>query len=193
MRKIRILWDLFITFFKIGLFTFGGGYAMIPLIEEEVVHKKRFLTHQEALDLFIIAESTPGPVSVNSATYVGYKMAKLPGAFLATLGLVLPSFVIIILIATFYDQFIALTWVKAAFQGIQAAVSILIIGAGLKLLRQLERNLYNIVSLLLIIALQVVFSLLELTISSIYFIILGFVFGIVLFGLLKIDQRGGLK
>ncbi|MGI6714399.1 MAG: chromate transporter [Bacilli bacterium] len=193
MRKIRALWDLFITFFKIGLFTFGGGYAMIPLIEEEVVHKKRFLHHREALDLFIIAESTPGPVSVNAATYVGYKVARLPGALFATLGLALPSLIIIILIAIFYDQFIALKWVKAAFRGIQVGVSILIISAGIKLCRQLERNVYNIASILMIIGLQVLFSLLEWRISSIYFIIIGFVLGLVLFGLMNIEKRGRIK
>jgi len=193
MRKLQQLLLLFWTFFKIGLFTFGGGYAMIPLIESEVTLKHRWLTEKETLDLFIIAESTPGPVSVNSATYVGYKVAGLLGAFFATLGLALPSLLIIIVIALFYDQFMTLSWVQAAFYGIQAGVSILIIAAAIKLSHHLERNFYNIIALLVVVGLQIYLSTVDFTISTIYFIITGFVLGIVFYGLNNIKKGGSSK
>ena len=94
-----ILIDLFLTFAKIGLFTFGGGYAMISFIENDCVEKKKWITHDEMMDVTVIAESTPGPIAINCATYVGYKKGRLLGAIIATLGMILPSFIIILLIS----------------------------------------------------------------------------------------------
>ena len=115
----RSLWTLFGTFFKIGLFTFGGGYAMIALLEDEFITKKHWLGRDEFLDMAAIAESTPGPVAINSATYLGYKLAGVPGAAVATVAVSLPSFGIIYAISLFFDQFTSLTVVAHAFQGIQ--------------------------------------------------------------------------
>ena len=122
--------ELFGTFFKIGAFTFGGGYAMVALLEHEFVEKKRWLTREEFLDMVAIAESTPGPVAVNSATYIGYKLAGVAGAAASTLAVCLPSFAVIYLISLFFDRFLQLTVVANAFKGIQACVIYLILSAG---------------------------------------------------------------
>lgn len=124
-----MIWKLFLTFLKIGAFTFGGGYAMIPLIQREVVEKNKWLTDEDILDIIAIAESTPGPIAINSATFVGYKAAGFFGAFFCTLGVVLPSFFIIIAISFVLEQFESLTTVQYAFDGIRAGVLALIVKA----------------------------------------------------------------
>ena len=126
-----IVVKIFFEFFKIGLFTFGGGYAMIPLIEKEIVNKYQWLTTQQFIDLVAIAEMTPGPFAVNSATFVGYKVARFWGAAAATLGVVLPSFLIILLISTVFFSFKDNNIVQAAFKGLRPAVLSLIIVAAL--------------------------------------------------------------
>ena len=130
---MKTLLDLFFTFFKIGLFTFGGGYAMLSLIENACVSKKEWITHDEMMDITVIAESTPGPIAINCATYVGMKKKGIPGALAATLGVVLPSFIIILAISFFLDRFLEIKWVASAFQGIKIAVGILIVDAAVKM------------------------------------------------------------
>ncbi|MBR6954454.1 MAG: chromate transporter [Clostridia bacterium] len=135
-----ILLDLFLTFFRIGLFTFGGGYAMISLIDDTCVERKRWITRDEMMDITVIAESTPGPIAINCATFVGYKQKGLPGAAAATVGVVVPSFLVILLISTFLDRFLEITWIAHAFQGIKLAVGILILDAALKMIRHTEKK-----------------------------------------------------
>ncbi|MFA5283236.1 MAG: chromate transporter [Bacilli bacterium] len=118
---------LFLTFFKIGLFTFGGGYAMIPLIQQEVTDKKKWMRAEEVADIIAISEATPGPLSINAATYVGYRVAGVLGTIFATIGLVIPSFVIIFIISLFLDQFMQIEIINHAFMGIKAAVALLVI------------------------------------------------------------------
>ena len=128
-KKGKTLWELFITFFKIGLFTFGGGYAMIPLIQRETVEKKGWVSEDDILEVVAIAESTPGPISVNAATFIGYRVKGVIGAFFATLGLVVPSFVIIFLISFVLRQFQEILAVQYAFWGIRAGVVALVVNA----------------------------------------------------------------
>ncbi len=125
--------DLFLTFAKISAFTFGGGYAMLSLMDYEFVEKKRWLEKDEFLDLTVIAESTPGPISINCATYTGYKRAGIIGSAVATLGMVFPSFVIIYLISMFFSDILSIKIVASAFKGISVAVAIVIIRAGVKI------------------------------------------------------------
>ena len=120
---MNILLDLFLTFARIGLFTFGGGYAMISLIEHSCVENKQWITHDEMLNVTVIAESTPGPIAINCATYVGYKQKGLTGAIAATIGMVLPSFCIIFLISMFLDNFLEIAWIAHAFMGIKKSCS----------------------------------------------------------------------
>ncbi len=135
-----MLIDLFLTFFRIGLFTFGGGYAMIPLVETECVSKKEWITHDEMMDITVIAESTPGPIFINCATYVGIKKKGIRGAIAATTGAVLPSFIIILLISFFFDRFLEIKWVSSAFCGIKIAVGILIVDAAVRMIRKTEKK-----------------------------------------------------
>ena len=137
---MNILLDLFLTFAKIGLFTFGGGYAMISLIENACVERKRWITHVEMMDVTVIAESTPGPIAINCATYVGYKQKGLAGSIAATLGMVLPSFCIIFLISGFLDNFLEITWIAHAFMGIRLAVGILILDAAIRMIRKMPKK-----------------------------------------------------
>ncbi len=127
-------------FAKIGLFTFGGGYAMLALIEDQCVERKRWLTHDDLAAVTAIAESTPGPIAINCATYTGYRQAGLLGAVCATLGLVLPSFVIIYLISLFFDRFLDIPLVANAFWGIKAGVGVLMVQAGVNMLLKLPKK-----------------------------------------------------
>ena len=132
--------ELFLTFMKIGLFTFGGGYAMISLIEDICVEKKKWLTHDQMMNVTIVAESTPGPIAINCATYVGYLKNGFPGAVVATLGVVIPSFIIIYVISMFLDNFLEITLIANAFKGIKLAVGLLILNAGLNMLRKTKKT-----------------------------------------------------
>ena len=122
MRDFKKIWKVFATFFKIGAFTFGGGYAMIPLIQKEAVDRHGWVTEDDILDIIAIAESTPGPIAINSATFVGYRACGVLGSVAATLGVVLPSFVIIFAISFVLRQFQELKAVRYAFHGIRAGV-----------------------------------------------------------------------
>ncbi len=137
---MSILFDLFLTFAKIGLFTFGGGYAMISLIENSCVEKKGWITHDEMMNITVIAESTPGPIAINCATFVGYRQKGLIGAIAATIGMVLPSFCIIFLISMFLDNFLEIAWIAHAFMGIKIAVGILILDAAIKMIRKMQKK-----------------------------------------------------
>ena len=143
--KTRRLAGIFLSMLKIGAFTFGGGYAMIALIENEFVSKRKWMEREEFLDLVAIAESTPGPVAVNSATYIGYRVAGVAGAALGTLAVCLPSFAVIFLISLLFDRFLSLRYVSCAFRGIRVAVVYLIGSAGLRMLRAMEKTLLSCV------------------------------------------------
>ena len=159
MKKLKTALFLFFTMFKIGLFTFGGGYAMIAILERELVERKKWIEHDEFIDLIAIAESTPGPIAINSSTYIGYKRCGVLGSIFATLGVVLPSFIIIFTIALFYDAFIKIQAVKYAFNGIQACVCFLILSAGIKMFKKIKRTIFNVVLFGLTILGVVVFTL----------------------------------
>lgn len=138
---MNILLDLFLTFAKIGLFTFGGGYAMISMIENACVGKKQWITHEDMMNVTVIAESTPGPIAINCATFVGYRQKGFAGALFATLGIVLPSFVIIYLISMFLDNFLEITLIANAFKGIKIAVGILILDAAITMIKKMRKKL----------------------------------------------------
>lgn len=144
-----MLLTLFLTFFKIGLFTFGGGYAMIPFIHQYAVEKYKWITDDEFLDIIAIAESTPGPIAINSATYIGYKVKGVKGSALATFGVALPSIIIIILIAAFFMQFKDNVYVEYAFKGIRIGVSVLVLNAAIRMYKKLDKNLLSYFLILL--------------------------------------------
>lgn len=168
------LWQLFFTFFKTGLFTFGGGYAMISILEEELVAKRGWITSQDMLDMLVIAESTPGVVAVNTATSVGFRVRGVWGAILATLGVVLPSFLIITALSFFIAEFEQNRWYKAAFTGIQACVTVLVINAFIKMAKQVQWNWFSWIIMLGAFAVAVFTNF-----DVIYLILIGGVLGIV--------------
>ncbi len=175
--KMKKLIQLFLTFLKIGAFTFGGGYAMIALLENEFIEKKKWIDREEFLNMVAVAESTPGPVAVNSATYLGYRVGGVAGAALSTLAVSIPSFVIIYLISLFFDKFLSLTYVAYAFKGIQVCVVYLIASAGVRMFKGLEKNVFNYVILGLVIAVMTVFSITAVSFSSIFYIVISGVAG----------------
>ena len=137
---MKILTELFLTFAKIGLFTFGGGYAMISIIDNICVEKKRWITHEEMMDITVIAESTPGPIAINAATYVGYQQGGLWGSIASTIGIAFPSFVIIYLISAVLDHFLEITIIANAFRGIKIAVGVLIFRVGMQMLKKMQKK-----------------------------------------------------
>ena len=171
-QEAKSLRTLFFTFFKIGLFTFGGGYAMIALLEEEFIQRRRWLDKDEFLDMAAIAESTPGPVAINSATYLGYKLAKVPAAATATVAVCLPSFLIIYAISLFFEQFTQLTVIANAFKGIQVCVIYLIFSAGVRMLKALDKSPFATGVLAAVMLVMVGLSLAGVSVSSILLILL---------------------
>lgn len=142
-EKLKTCLTLFLTFLKIGAFTFGGGYAMIPIIEKEMVEKHKWIKNEDILDIFAIAESTPGPIAINSATFIGYKIGGVFGSFCATFGVVLPSFVIISIISLVLREFSDIKVVQYAFNGIRAGVLALIIKALVSMYKKAPKGLFS--------------------------------------------------
>ena len=189
MRKTKEWLSLFLTMLKIGLFTFGGGYAMIALLENEFVSKKKWIEKDEFLDVAAIAESTPGPIAINAATYIGYKNSGVIGSMIATLGICIPSFVIIYAISLFFDAFLSLTLVAYAFKGIQICVVYLILTAGLKMLKQMKKNVFNMIIISITLICMIVFSLFAVKFSTIFYILISGICGVVVYLLGKIRKE----
>ena len=189
MKTAKEYLSLFISMLKIGLFTFGGGYAMIALLENEFVSKKKWLEKDEFLDVAAIAESTPGPIAINAATYIGYKNAGVIGSTIATLGICIPSFVIIYVISLFFDEFLSLTYVAYAFKGIQVCVVYLILSAGLKMLKQIKKSPFNVIVILSTLVSMVTLSVFAVKLSTIFYILISGAVGVFLYLLGKLRKE----
>lgn len=191
MCKVKQYISLFLTMLKIGLFTFGGGYAMIALLENEFVSKKKWLEKDEFLDVAAIAETTPGPIAINAATYIGYRNAGVVGSVVATFGICIPSFVIIYAISLFFDTFLSLTYVAYAFKGIQVCVVYLILSAGLKMLKQMRKTVCNVIIISATLVCMVTFSILAVEFSTIFYILISGTIGVGLYllGKLRKEER----
>ena len=185
------LWALFSTFFKIGLFTFGGGYAMLPVISSICVEEKEWITSDEMLNITVIAESTPGPMSINCATYVGYRQGGIPGSIATTVGTVLPSFLIIFTISMFLDNFLEITFIANSFKGIQGAVGILIVDAAITMIRKMKRTPLAMGILLVATAVLLLGDLLLVHISSIALMVAAGLVGFAIFAIT--GQKGGAE
>ena len=185
-RLFRLL-TLFLTFLKVGALTFGGGYAMIPIIENEVTKKRKWITDAEILDIIVISETTPGPIAVNAATYVGYKVSGILGSIFATLGLALPSFVIIFVISYFYKDFMQWQVIQAAFKGLKVGVIILLINAVIKLKKNVKFDLISIILFVLTLAITILSTIFDFGFKylSLCLILFGLLIGIVLTALSK--------
>lgn len=176
---MKALLELFLTFFKLGLFTFGGGYAMLPQLKETVIEKKKWLTEDEVLNMIAISESTPGPIAINMATFIGHKQKGFLGSLFATLGVVLPSVIIIFVISLFFEQFVSNKYVSYAFVGIKCAVAFLILKTGIEMFVKMKKKALNVIMFLIIFALIILFDIFAVEFSSIIFILFGGIVGII--------------
>jgi len=193
MKKIKLIFEIFLSMLKIGLFTFGGGYAMISILDNEFVNKKRWLDGEEFANLVTIAESTPGPIAINCSTYLGYKKMGIAGAIAGTLGMCIPSFVIIYLVSLFFNEFLAISWVASAFSGIQACVVFLIFSAGLKMLRKIKKTPFNITVMAVTFVSMITFSLFSVSFSSIFYILIFGSIGLLIYAISYIRSRNRNK
>ena len=188
-KPLPKLLSLFLSFLKIGAFTFGGGYAMISFLESEFVTRKQWLGKDEFVDMLGIAESTPGPIAVNTATYIGYKVAGILGALLATLAVCLPAFVIIFVISLFFDKFLELTYVGYAFRGIQVGVVYLIGSAGVKVFKDMEKNVFSVILAVVVFGCFVALSLFAVKFSTVFCILIGGMLGLALYFIRKLKKK----
>ena len=171
-----MLWKMFITFFKIGAFTFGGGYAMIPIIQNEIVDKHKWINEEEFIDALSLTQASPGPVAVNTSIYVGYKLRKIPGAIICTLGTVLPSFIVISIIARFFSVFKDNPAMAKVFMGVRPAVVALILAAVYKLFKSnMKDNIYRKLTIILL----TIGATMYLKISPIWIILSGAVVSVI--------------
>ena len=175
---MKIILLIFCSMLKIGCFAFGGGYAIIALLEREFISHRHWIDHDEFMDVVAIAESTPGPIAINVATYIGYKLKGFFGATVATIGMCLPSFVLMYLVSLFYNRFMEITLVAAAFRGIQICVVYLIASAGLKMLKKMKKTPRNIVVFSLTCVGMILCTLFEIHISSVWFILAAGILGL---------------
>lgn len=187
--KARTCWDLLCTFFKIGLFTFGGGYSMISLIDDECVVKKKWITSDELMNVTIIAESTPGPIAINCATYVGYRQAGILGSIISTIGVVLPSFVIIYIISLFFDNILENKIIASAFKGIKIAVSLLVFTAALRMLKIIPRNKLPLIIMAVTFVAMIAISVFSINFSSIYLILIAGLVGYITFAISRFRKE----
>lgn len=194
MSRGRQLISLFLTMMKIGLFSFGGGYAMLALVETELVSKKRWIGKEEFLDMVAISESTPGPLAINSATYIGYRLAGVIGALTATAAVVLPSFTVLFAISFFFDAFLSFSYVAYAFQGIRVCVVFLILSAGFGMLKSVRRHPLELTILGATFLGMLLTSLFAVDFSSIFYILIGGAAGLFVFLLFRIKRgKGGTE
>lgn len=182
---------LFLTFLKIGALTFGGGYAMIPIIQDEVTRKRKWITNEEIFDIIAISETTPGPIAVNTATYIGYKIAGVIGSIVATLGLAIPSFIIIFVISYFYKDFMQWTVIQAAFKGLKVGVVILLINAVIKLKKGIKADLIGLILFTIALSLTILSTIFtfEFKYLSLCLIVFGILVGLLLAALGKVKEE----
>lgn len=184
MNVFKKALKLFLAFFKIGAFTFGGGYAMIPLIQHEVCEKNKWITDDDMLEIVAISESTPGPIAVNSATFVGYRVCGVFGSVAATLGVVVPSFLIMLCVFFVLDQFQDKPVVQYAFMGIRACVLALVLKALLSMYKKCEKNWVAYTVIAFSVITSVVISRF-VPINTFYIIIASAVFGLITYSVLR--------
>ncbi|HHU53301.1 MAG TPA: chromate transporter [Clostridiaceae bacterium] len=189
---MKLLLNLFFTFFKIGLFTFGGGYAMIPIIEQDCVEKKQWITHDDMLNLTVIAESTPGPIAINCATFVGYRQKGLIGSIVSTIGIILPSFIVIYFISIYLDNFLEITIIANAFKGIKIAVGVLILDVVINMISKMSKKPLSLIIMISSFLVMFLINIFAWNFSSVSLLIIAAAVNLVIF-LVKenINSKGG--
>lgn len=190
---MKLLLELFWTFAKIGLFTFGGGYAMIPLIEDTCVEKKRWITHEEMMNITVIAESTPGPVSINCATFTGFRQAGFPGGLAATVGVVLPSFVVIYGLSFFLKTVLEIPAAAHAFAGMRIAVGLLIVNAAVGMIRRMELRALWVILMTCAFAVILAGEILSFHVSTVWLMLASAAVSLAVCLLRRSGTRGGRR
>jgi len=169
----KLTLTLFLDYFKIGLFTFGGGLSMITLIEKTFVEKRKYITKDELLDIIAISESTPGPVAVNMATYIGYKVKGTIGSIFSTIGVILPSFIIILLISLFYEKFIEIKFIRYFISGIMMGVTYLIFRAGFKVFKTYKKGFFEYLLICLSFIAVLLIKIFNINFSTVFIVLIG--------------------
>ena len=179
-NKNNSLLTLFLTCLKVGLFAFGGGYAILALMENEFLEKRKWIEESEFTNVVAIAESTPGPIAVNAATFVGYKIKGFTGSIVATVGVCLPAFSLMLLVSFFYDKFMDIPVIASAFKGIQVSVIFIIGNVGYKMLKKMKKTAFNIAFFILTFLCVITANVFIIHISSVYYILICAVSGLIL-------------
>lgn len=180
---------LFLSMMKIGCVAFGGGYAIIALLEREFIAKRQWIEHDEFMDVVAIAESTPGPIALNVATYIGYKLAGFFGATIATMGICVPSFGVMYLVSLFYEQFMSIRIIAAAFKGIQICMVYLIAEAAVRMLKKMKKTPFNKAVYAIACGGMILCTLLDLQVSSVAFIFAAGLAGLAVFFLKTVNKK----
>ena len=188
---MNLLADLFFTFANIGLFTFGGGYAMLSMIEHHCVEQKQWITHDEMMNITVIAESTPGPIAINCATFTGYRQAGFFGALAATLGIVFPSFAVIYVISRFLDHFLEITLIAHAFQGIKIGAGLLILDAAVVMIKKMPKKLLPRIIMIFSAAAMLMIPAFSWNFSSISLMLTAAAVSLCIFLLKEMSQKKG--
>lgn len=190
MSKGRLMLTLFFQMLKIGLFAFGGGYTIIALLDDEFVKKRKWIEHDEFMSVVAIAESTPGPIAINVATYIGYKLTGWFGSVVTTFSVVLPAFSIMYIVSIFYDAFMANVYIAAAFKGVQVCVVYVIARAGFRMLGKMKKKPLNWAILFITIAFMIALNLMGMRISSILYILASGIIGLAVYLVQFWKKRG---
>ena len=188
-NPFKNLLNLFLTFFKFGIFAIGGGPTMLTLLQEELVEKKKWISNDELMEMTAIAESTPGPIAINLATYLGYKRGGFLGALFSTLGVVITPFTLMFVISLFLEKFLSFEAVKYAFMGVKVGVVFLLLKVSFTLVKSLKKDWFGILLLTTVTIAMVVITILAVNFSAIYFILLGAVLGLLVYGIIPKKRR----
>lgn len=188
-RGFKTYLSLFLTFLKLGLFSIGGGPTMLTLLHGELVEKKKWVNEDELMEMTAISESTPGPIAINLATYLGYARGGFLGALLATLGVVLPPFTIMFIISLFFQNLLSYELVKYAFMGVKCGVVFLLCKVAFTLIKSNKKDIFAVIILITVTSLMVIFTILAISFSAIYFILIGAVLGLLIYGLIPYKKE----
>ena len=190
-KSLKNLLSLFLTFFKLGIFSIGGGPTMLTLLQEELVEKKKWLSNDELMEMTAIAESTPGPIAINLATYLGYKKGGFLGALVSTLGVIITPFVLMFCISLFLENILSNEAVKYVFMGVKVGVVFLLLKVSFTLVKGMKKDLFGILTLVIVTVAMVLITIFSINFSAIYFILLGAVLGLLVYGI--IPKKGAKK
>ena len=188
-KSLKNLLELFLAFFKLGVFAIGGGPTMLTLIQGEFVEKKKWLDNDELMEMTAIAESTPGPIAINLATYLGYKRGGFLGALVSTLGVIITPFVLMFCISLFLESILTNQAVQYAFMGVKVGVVFLLLKVSFTLIKGIKKDWFGISLLLLVTVAMVLITIFAINFSAIYFILLGAVLGLLVYGIIPKKRR----